>query len=744
MEIKGNFLWMCAAGALMLGNALAAPQSEGKGRLRGTVTVRDNGSAIINASVLIIQLERSAATDAQGKFDFRDVPPGKYDVISHMHALTDELQTVEIIAGRETVADFQLSFAPLRHKITVTATGHAETAFESFQAATSLDSFELVGKNSFALGEVVRDEPGVNTRSFGPGSARPVLRGFDGDRVLILADGLPTGTLSAQSGEHAEPLDAAHLDRLEIVKGPATLLYGGNAIGGVVNAVTEHHLMHEHPHAGLRGQIIAEGGSNSNRASGGAGAEYGYKNWMVWGHGSRQIANDYYSPEGRVGNSKTRMTSGNVGLGWFSDGPFFSLGYYFNKGRLGIPFAWEFHHHDEDETSHGEEEAGDQVDEAFTWQNVRLTTGMVDVGRHIEKIRIAANFSRWMHKELEGDAPVTAFDNKLFNLRGTVEQRKTGPLVGTFGFHFWRRDYRSEGEESLAPPVKANGFAAFALQELRFERAQLQFGGRLEHAGYDPAGRPERSFTGFSGAAGFSYSLWHNGNLVANYTHSYRAPALEELYNHGPHVGNLAYEIGDAGLKREASDGLDLSVRHHGSVVHAQANFFYYRLRDFVYLAFTGEMQDGLRVAEFSQANARFVGGEAQVDLAVHPFIWLNFGMDTVNAELARSGTPLPRIPPRRGRFGIDARYKGLAFNPKVVVASAQSRIYPTETRTAGYAVVNLDASYIYAQSHHAHVFALTVFNAGNQLYRNHLSFIKDLASEMGRGIRFSYSLRFF
>ncbi|MBM3789820.1 MAG: TonB-dependent receptor [Acidobacteria bacterium] len=720
-----------------------AGQPSGTGTLRGTVTIRDNGAAVVNASVTILRLGLSAATDGEGRYQIRHIPPGKYNVSSHMHALADEVRIVDIVAGQESVADFQLSFAPLRHQIIVTATGREETAFESFQAATSLDAFQLVGKNAFSLGEVVKGQPGVNTRSFGPGSARPVLRGFDGDRVLILADGLPTGTLSSQSGEHAEPIDPAYLDRLEIVKGPATLLYGSNAIGGVVNAVTSHHLIHEHAHAGLRGQVTVEGGSNHNRAAGGAGAEYGFGNWIVWGHGSRQAAGDYYSPEGRVDNSRTRMTSGNVGFGWFGHRPFFNLGYYFNKGLLGIPFAGEFHHHSEAGEPE-EEHDGERVDQPFAWQNVRLTAGMHHLGGAVEKIKLAANFSRWMHKELEGDVVATAFDNKQINLRTTLDQARRGRLSGSLGFQFSDRDYRVEGEESLAPPTTSNGVALFALQQLTFERAELQFGARLEHARYSPAGLPKRSFTGVSGAAGFNLKLSKASNFVTHYTHSFRVPALEELYNYGPHIGNLAFEIGNPNLKREAADGFDVSLRHHGDVVHAQANFFFYHIRDFVYLAFTDEVIDGLRAADFAQADSRFAGGEAEIDLAVHSNLWLKLGMDTVRAELRQSKLPLPRIPPLRGRVGADLRYKGFMLNPELVVANAQERIYPTETRTPGYTVVNLDASYIHALANHAHVFAVSVSNAADRLYRNHLSFIKDLAPEMGRALRFSYSLRFF
>jgi len=441
------------------------------------------------------------------------------------------------------------------------------------------------------------------------------------------------------------------------------------------------------------------------------------------------------------------MTSANLGLGWFGNRAVFSLGYYFNKGRLGIAVADVFHHHAEEgkEGDHEEEaESAFQVDEVFTWQNVRLSAGLINPVKFVEKIKVGANFSRWRHEELEGEIPATTFDNRLSNLRVTIEQHKTRLSDGSFGFHLWNRDYRSQGEESLAPPVIANGFATFALQEIHFLWVQLQFGGRMEHVRYDPAVFPKRAYTGFAGAAGIRFSLWKDGNFVANYTHSYRVPAVEELYNYGPHVGNLAFEIGDPNLKRETSDGLDLSIRHQSSVIHAQANFFYYHVRDFVYLAFAGEIKEGLRVASYSQADACFIGGEWELDLAVHPYIWVHLGLDTVNAELIQSNLPLPRIPPLRGRVGIEARYRGLVFNPEIVMASDQNRIYPTETRTPGAAVVNLDASFILAKSHLAHVFAMSIFNVGNRLYRNHLSFIKDYAPEMGRGIRFSYILCFF
>jgi iron complex outermembrane receptor protein len=732
---------------LGFGPAVMRAQSSDAGSLSGKVSVKDVNAPLKGASVRIIQLDRSTETDENGYYEFRDVPAGTYSVAAHMHALLEDSMRVDILPGQAAVADFELAFAHFQHEVVVTASAREAALFDSFQAVTVLDTLEIAGKGAFGLGELTENLPGVAKRSFGPGSARPVLRGFDGDRVLVLANGLPTGTLSSQSGEHAEPIDETNLDKIEIVKGPATLLYGSNAIGGVVNAITQHHLIHEHSHAGLRAAVHLSGGTNNNQGAAGANMEYGLRNWLFWAGGRRQVTSDYHTPEGRVENSKTRLNSGHVGVGWFGEKPHFAVTYAFNKGRFGVPFAGEFHQHDEEESGelpgHGEEEAV-RVDETFSWQNLQLSAGVRGLGSLVDRFRFSSGFVRWMHKELENESVATAFDNKLWSYRGVFEQKRRGGISGSFGFQGFYRDYVAGGEEALTPPVVSGSFALFALEEVDLKRARLQFGGRFEHTGYDPDGLPDRSFAGFSGAAGIHVPLWKNGAFVANYTRAHRAPALEELYSDGPHIGNLAYEIGDSNLGREASNGIDLLLRHETERVHAEASFFHYRLSDFVFLAFTGEEAHGLRVAEYAQADARFTGGEAILDYQAHPNLWLNLGVDAVRSELVAGEVPLPRIPPLRGRLGVDARYRAFSIKPEIQISGRQSRVYPTETPTAGYVVLNLKASYTYARNHLAHFFSATLFNAADCLYRNHLSFIKDLAPEMGRGIRFSYTLQIY
>src|SRR5690349_9640361 len=312
------------------------------------------------------------------------------------------------------------------------------------------------------------------------------------------------------------------------------------------------------------------------------------------------------------------------------------------------------------------------------------------------------------------------------------------------------RDFSATGEEALAPPTKQNAFAVFGLETVDFEPVSIQFGGRVETNRYRPEPTeargvlPDRTFTGFSGAAGIRVRTWEGGAFVSNYTHSYRAPSLEELYNLGPHPGNNAFEIGNPNLTREQTDGIDFGLRHSSKRLHFEANGFYYHINDFVFLAPTGAVEEGLVVADYDQATARFVGTEAKLETQLHPAVWLNLGMDYVNAELTSDSTPLPRIPPLRGRAGVEIRYKGLLLNPEIIMANHQDRLFPNETQTAGYAVANLSGSYLFARGHTAHILSFNFFNMGDTLYRNHLSFIKEFAPEMGRGLRLTYTFRFF
>jgi iron complex outermembrane recepter protein len=728
------------------------------GTVRGTISLAEAGTALHNVIVTLIQLKRSVETDENGAFEFQNVPPGTYTILAHMEGFPDATQQATVTAGGVSTLDFRLRLTGLREEVTVTATGTEQSTFESFQSVTTLDSVKIAEESHTGLGEVLDKEPGVSKRSFGPGNSRPVIRGFDGDRVLVLQDGVRTGSLGSSSGDHGEPVDVLSLERLEVVKGPATLLYGSNAVGGVVNAVTGHDYAHE----GWRGYLTGVGGTTNSQGGASGGVEYGTGRWMIWGNASAQRTGDYGTPLGRVPNSETRSLYGLGGFGWYGEKGFFSASYSLDDRRYGVPFAAQFEGGGGEEASAARAAFGGslfaaraedegQIDLKMRRHDVQFNGGFRDLNSFVDSFRLTLDYSDYQHQELEGEEVGTVFNNKQFVYRGVFGQRKAGRLTGSFGFSGFRRDYETVGAETLSPPVKQNSFAVFGLESIDFERVSFQLGGRVEHNGYDPVGLRARSFTGFSGAAGVRFELWNGGAFVANYTHSFRAPALEELYNFGPHVGNLTFEIGNPGLTPERNDGIDFSLRQQSKRVHAEANFFYYAIRDFVFLAPVDEdgdgsvdTEDGLTVARYLQTDSRYYGTELDLDLGVHENLWLNLGMDYVNAELKETKTPLPRIPPLRAHVGFDARFGGLSVRPEAVFVSDQERLFPTETRTAGYSVFNVVASYTLPRQHYAHIFSVNAFNLGDRLYRNHLSFIKELAPEIGRGVRFTYTIRFF
>jgi iron complex outermembrane receptor protein len=524
--------------------------SQTGGAIRGTVVMEPAGTPMRHVTVTLDPSRRSTETGEDGTYEFTQVAPGRYTILAHIEGLPDVIRAVEVPPSGDVTADLTMRATGIRVQVTVTASGKEESSFDAFQSVTSLDRFDLVEKSHTSIGEVLEGQLGIAKRSFGPGTSRPVLRGFDGDRVLILKDGVQTGSLSSQSGDHGEPIDVLTLERLEVVKGPAALLYGSNAIGGVVNAITRHHQWHPHPHSGFRGSVTGVAGSADNQGGGGAGFEWGVGKWLIWGSGEGQRTGDYDTPEGEVDNSKTRSAFGAGGVGWYGEGGFLSAGYDYDDRRYGIPFAGLFE---------GEEDA--RIDVDMQRHNLKLTGGLHKPGSAVESVHLSFDYSDYRHRELEGEEVGTVFDNNQFVYRGVLQHKRAGMFSGQFGFWGLHRDYKTAGEEALAPPTTQNAFALFGLEELDLEHLSFQFGGRLEHNRYAPDGISNRSFTGVSAAAGIRVPLWKSGAFVANYSHSYRAPALEELYNNGPHVGNRTFEIGDSNLERETGDGLELSLR---------------------------------------------------------------------------------------------------------------------------------------------------------------------------------------
>lgn len=786
-----------AALALAMLAAGASVQAQETATVRGTVTLAENGGPVDGALILILGTGAFTFTD-DGAFEFTNVPAGTYDVLAQREQLTAGYQTVTIGAGETAAVDFELSLSPIREEVTVTASAAvgAEATLRTFNAVSTVDSFAIARDAPNSIGEALEDEPGIANRSFGPGASRPVIRGFGGDRVLIIEDGLPTGDLSAASDHHGMTIDPNSAERIEIVRGPATLLYGSGVVGGLINIITPHAAYRNlltPPESygetlidGTRAQLGADTGSANRQAGAYANLQHAQGNLLYWGSGAQRRTGDYDTPEGPVFNTAAELTNARTGLGYFGDRTFASLSLTFEDSRFGLPFEDMFHSHGSEEDAHGhdeEEEAGGGDDTTIDLTSQRRV-GRFDLGLRnlnnafLQGVRTGFHVIDVTDDHVDTVGGVDNVDSRISNRtyikRTLFYQRQLGRFTGRFGTELKYRDFDVTGTEALAPRTDQSTISAFGYEEVSFGRYRLQFAGRAERNDYKTAGRVplpggddadddhghdhghdggnedhleppdprDRQFLGVSASVGLHADLGAATALVANLMQSHRVPALQELYNFGPHLGN--FEVGNPDLEAETTLGLDLSLRRQSGRVGTDLNVYVYDIENFIFGDHTTEVVNNLRVLDIIQDDSRFIGFDARGSVRLGGQAWASLGIGYVNATLTSTNEAVPRIPPLRATLSVDIPYGAFTVSPELMFAARQGRVFRDETTTPGYAVLNLDASYIWPRQHLAHVLSFTGYNLTNALFRNHMSFIKDLAPEIGRGVKVGYSLRFF
>lgn len=727
---------------------LAAPvAAQSGGTITGKVT-RDSGDVMAGALVHIDELKREVRTAADGTYRFENVPPGLYHMSVRADGYNSRRAEVHVTSEGTTLdllIDLDLHFAEV-----VSVSPNARPQFESYQPTSVLAGQSLQQRLEQTVGATLQAEPGVAMRSLGNAPARPVIRGLDGDRVAILEDGQRVGDLSSQSSDHGVAINPAAAKKIEIVRGPATLLYGANAIGGLVNVISD--LIPSQPVNRLEGTFTFDGATNAGQANGAGNVRMGNGTFAVNLGGGASRAGDYSTPDGAVENSQSRMGFVDIGGSWTGEHSYVGASYGYDDSRYGVPLVEE-----------------GQTELTPRRHAVTIRAGGQQLDGVISSYRGTLVVRRYTHDELDAGVVATAFSNDTNEGDVLVSHRPIGRLSGTVGASFLDRAFSAEGEEALAPPVDQNGAAVYIYEELTWPHATVQFGGRIDHMAFLPdGGLQERSFTQGSGSVGLLVRpIRDNDDVViaASLARAARNPALEEMYFFGEHAGNAAFEIGNPGLGTEYALGFDVSLRVRRDRFHGEVTFFRNNVTDFIFRRpITGdefadripeweerfnrdgdeiEVQDELPYVEFTAADSMLFGVEATGEVSVTPTLVASVTYDWVQGELQGSGDPLPRIPPYRVIPALRWQRDALQIGGSVSLVADQTRVLEPETPTDGYALLRLFASYGLQRGRTLHTFTARLDNAANERVRNHLNYLKDDLIEMGRSFRVVYTVSF-
>jgi iron complex outermembrane recepter protein len=719
---------------------LAAAVQQSSPVLVGAV-MDEAGAAVEGALVRVVGSDRRAVTDEGGRFELR-VGAGRHHLEVTRYGYSPAVVSVDWPAAASTRLEVRLRPTPLAlPEVLVTASPTAVSATETTRAVSQLSGRALERRLSGSVAETLAGEPGVAVRWNGPGAAAPIVRGLSGDRVVVLQDGQRAADLSGSADDHRLTIDPLLARRIEVVRGPAALLYGNNALGGVVNVVTDEYGTHGPERAMYAFALQSESAYPGLAAHARAGAPVG-----GWSTGVRATARSTGDVRiaatpglgARLDNTHVRSAGLGASLGRAGTRVSGTAALYAQRFEYGLPLP-----PDDDETL--------TLRGRSTAASARLEAGL-GVAR-FPSLRAAASYTDYFHDEREAGAVEMAFALRTALADAQVRQAAGDVLgEGAWGVSVSWRDYVSTGEEQLTSPAGLVSVGAFTYQELPLGRVlALEAGGRVDHQRVasrdDPRfGAGERlSFAAWSGSVGVRAG---RGALSAalSASRSFRAPSVEELFSDALHAGTAAYEIGDASLGPETLRGVDAVLRWRDAHLSAALAAYAAHVADYVALLPRGDtIIDGERwpVLVYAQRGARLRGVEAALDVALTPRLIATLRGDAGLVTLD-GGTPLPFAPARR--VGGSLRWQDARFSVGVGARHAFAR-----ERTAGgadvpthaHTLVDGDAGLRLPFAGGEQTLTLRVTNASNVAYRDPTSRIKWFAPNPGRNVALLWRVHF-
>ncbi|MDQ3388017.1 MAG: TonB-dependent receptor [Gemmatimonadota bacterium] len=716
-----------------------------------TGVVRDMaGNPLPNARVVVAELGRATTTAGDGTFAFRELRAGSYHLDATLLGYAPgHVEVVVPQSGPEVRVTITLEVTALALSgLQVTASALSEDPLRVTQSTIQLTGKELARNLGTTVAQTLAEQPGISTRYAGPAASVPVIRGLTGERILVLQDGQRAGDLSSTSADHALSVDPLVATQIEVVRGPASLLYGNNALGGVVNVISgdipTSVPSHLEGYVGAQAESVNPGGGVSASVT----LPVGEFIALSFRGGGRSIDDVRTGDGGQLDNTQFRNLNGMVGIGYIQEALSGGVAYRGYGFDYGLPAAPD------------DEEAGIRIEGTR-----HEATGRADLSlgtSSLPYLRLEGTAQWYRHDEIEPDGAVgTTFDlrTQTANLTGRTH---FGSVRGAVGLSALFKQYAPTGEEALTPPANSSSGGVFLFQEVPLSGGaddlapRLQLGARYDlyrietDDGADESSRESvRDFRNVSGSVGLNVPLNESLSASVSVARAFRAPSVEELFSNGFHIAVGTFDIGNPDLKAETNQGIDGVLRAQTTRLVAQVSAYYNRINNYVAPNIVGdtlleEEGDSSRVPLniFRQEDASLRGIEGQIEATVARHVVIGAMGDVIRGEFS-GGSPLPFMPAARIGGSVrwdDGRY---SVGTDVRRAFAQDRVEANELATNGYTLVDLSAGMTLLRSAQVHSITLRADNVFDVLYREATSRIKEFAPNPGRNLSLVYRVLF-
>jgi len=742
------------------------------GSVHGFVRDAESGTPILFATVRIKDTGRYRLTRDDGSFQFDNIPARRYTFrVQHVGYISSDID-IEIPAN-DTVM-IQLELTPtvfyISETIVITGTGRERGVSETYQPTSVLSGLDFQRKMQVTIPATLEHLPGLSKQSFGAAATQPVIRGMGGDRVLVLEDGQRTGDLSTTAADHAVAIEPITAERVEVIRGPAGMLYGSNALGGVINVIREE-IPRNMPDR-IRGTLAIRGESYNNGLSGGGMVHIPIGLFSLRGEASGRIADDIRTPKGMLPSTDLDGYNVSAGISRITDWGYIGTSFRQFEMRYGVP--GEFN----GQLIPGAHTGGVEVD--FLRRVVRLKAIHYEGIGWFSDIEFDGHITHYIHKEIEGETgdgrPIIGAEFDQLSTAGSLVARHihdNGDIrtEGAAGVSFRYRDLLSVRGYTGTRSATETVLSAYAYEEFAWRTFQFQAGLRYDWTAIKPYDtRPIRSgdrflpvtnrrFNALSGSISLLYGIHQNWKTGISIARAFRNPAIEELFSDGPHLADFSFDIGNPELEGEVGTGVDIFLRGENNRLRTELNIFYNYVSNYIYYDPTGEVDSRLRRYPVFQArsdNAIFFGGEGKLELEVIDKIVLEATVSYVQATRRIDKDPLPFIPPFNGN--VQVRYEGRNFFATIgwVAAISQNRVpspipdplkegvlIRPQSPTPAYNLFIGGLGYHWIQFNLLHSVTLNIDNLTDTAWKDHMSRVKDVAPQPGRNIRLSYQFFF-